>query len=361
MAYRTLELTLISAKDLKDVNLLGKMDVYAEVSISGDPRSRQRTKIHVDSGPNPTWNQTLRFTVPAEPGAPGTIHVVMRAEKKALGDKDLGEVNVPLKEILENVRDDGPTQLQFVSYQVRTPNSGRAKGVINLSYKLSERLGTQAPAGASAKTGYPAGAPYPPQNAGSPYPPQNAGAPYPPQNAGAPYPPPHAGAPYPPPTAYPPQNGYPSEKPAKTAEPVTAYPPAGYPAPTGSEKPTKSSEPATAYPAASSSATPYQQPPPYGYAPPPQYGAPPPQYGYAPPPQYGYAPPPQQGYGYPGGYGYPQSQQVVKPQKNKKSGMGGMAMGLGAGLLGGLIVGDLVSDVADGGFDGGFDDGGFDF
>jgi Ca2+-dependent lipid-binding protein len=120
MASRTLDLTLISAKDLKDVNLLGKMDVYAEVSISGDPRSRQRTKIHVDSGPNPTWNQTLRFTVPADPGAPGTLYVVLRAEKKALGDKDLGEVHVPLKELLENVRGDGPTQPQFVSYQVFT-------------------------------------------------------------------------------------------------------------------------------------------------------------------------------------------------------------------------------------------------
>jgi hypothetical protein len=37
MAYRTLELTLISAKDLKDVNLLGKMDVYAEVSTPAIP------------------------------------------------------------------------------------------------------------------------------------------------------------------------------------------------------------------------------------------------------------------------------------------------------------------------------------
>lgn len=117
MAYRTLDLTLISAKDLKDVNLLGKMDVYAEASISGDSRSRQRTKVHVDSGPNPTWNQTLRFHIPADPGAPGTLHVVLRAEK-TLGDKDLGEVHVPLKELLENVRGDGPTQPQFISYQV---------------------------------------------------------------------------------------------------------------------------------------------------------------------------------------------------------------------------------------------------
>ncbi|CAD6240347.1 unnamed protein product [Miscanthus lutarioriparius] len=38
---RTLELTLISAKDLKDVNLLSKMEVYAMLSLSGDPLSRK--------------------------------------------------------------------------------------------------------------------------------------------------------------------------------------------------------------------------------------------------------------------------------------------------------------------------------
>ncbi|KAJ4776026.1 Calcium-dependent lipid-binding (CaLB domain) family protein [Rhynchospora pubera] len=354
MAYRTLDLTLISAKDLKDVNLLGKMDVYAEVSLSADPRSRQRTKIHVDSGPNPTWNQTLRFNVPADPGAPGTLQVVLRAEKKALGDKDIGEVHVPLKELFENVRGDGPTQPQFVSYQVRVPSSGKPKGVINLSYKLSERIGSQAAPASTANYGTPATA-YPPPTAGAPYPPPTT---YPPQEKPA-----KTAQPV---MAYPP-SGYPapaaSEKPAKSSEPVTAYPPAGYPAPAASEKPAKSSEPVPAYPAGSSSAGPYAPPPPYYGAP--QYGAPPP-YGYAPPPQYGYAPPPQPGYGYPG-YGYPPAQQVAQPQKKKKNGMG---LGLGAGLLGGaiggLILGDIVSDAAedvyDSGYDAGFDDaGGFDF
>jgi hypothetical protein len=40
MAYRVLEVTIQSAKDLKRVNLLSRMEVYAVVSISGDPLAR---------------------------------------------------------------------------------------------------------------------------------------------------------------------------------------------------------------------------------------------------------------------------------------------------------------------------------
>uniref|UniRef100_J3M6H0 Uncharacterized protein n=1 Tax=Oryza brachyantha TaxID=4533 RepID=J3M6H0_ORYBR len=42
MACRTLELTLLSASDLRVVNLVSKMEVYAVVYLAGDPRARQR-------------------------------------------------------------------------------------------------------------------------------------------------------------------------------------------------------------------------------------------------------------------------------------------------------------------------------
>lgn len=117
MAFRTLELTLISAKDLKDVNLLHKLEVYAEVVLSIDPRSKQRTLTDREGTKNPTWNSTLKFTLPADPCATGTFNIMLRAER-SLGDRDVGEVHIELKEILDTAKGDGPTQPKFVSYQV---------------------------------------------------------------------------------------------------------------------------------------------------------------------------------------------------------------------------------------------------
>uniref|UniRef100_J3L7J8 C2 domain-containing protein n=1 Tax=Oryza brachyantha TaxID=4533 RepID=J3L7J8_ORYBR len=161
MAQRTLELTLISAKDLKDVNLLSKMEVYAVVSLSGDPRSRQRIPTDRAGGRNPTWNATLRFTVPAS-GA-GSLHVLLRAER-ALGDRDVGEVHIPLSELLSGVPD-GAVPAKFVAYQVRKLSSGKPQGVLNFSYKLGEATQSGAYSGAAAPSAYsqaPPPAAYPP-------------------------------------------------------------------------------------------------------------------------------------------------------------------------------------------------------
>jgi hypothetical protein len=236
MATRALELTLISAKDLKEVNLLSKMEVYAVVSLSGDPRLRQQVQPDRAGGRNLTWNATLRFTVPA--GGAGSLHVLLRAER-ALGDRDVGEVHIPLSELLSGAPD-GPVPAKFVAYQVRKISSGKPQGVLNLSYKLGE-VTTQSAAGygptpTPARSSYTAAA-YPPTG-----------------KADAPA------------TAYPPPSGYPpaSAKPAKAGEPATAYPPSSaYPPASG--KPSKAGEPA--YPAAGpSTAAPYA-------APQPQYGA----------------------------------------------------------------------------------------
>jgi hypothetical protein len=354
MATRSLELTLISGKDLKDVNLMSRMEVYAVVSLSGDPRSRQRVQADRTGGRNPTWNATLRFAVPAT-GA-GSLHVLLRAER-ALGDRDVGEVHIPLSELLSGAPD-GPVPAKFVAYQVRKISSGKPQGVLNLSYKLGEVANGYAPAAQSAYAQPPPTAAYPP--------PSGKADAYPPPAA---YPPPSGKADaYAPPAAYPPAakaDAYPppyGAYPPAGGKADAAYPPSsGYP-PAAAGKPAKGGEPVTAYPSAGpSTAAPYA-------APPPQYGG----YGY--PPQqaagYGYPPPPPQqagyGYGYPppqaAGYGY--QQQAVRPQKKKNN----FGMGLGAGLLGGavggLLIGDMISDSSayDSGYDAGFDDGGgFDF
>ncbi|KAF0926167.1 hypothetical protein E2562_022005 [Oryza meyeriana var. granulata] len=141
MACRTLELTLLSASDLRGVNLVSKMEVYAVVYLSGDPRSRQRVATDRAGGRNPAWKDaaaaTVRLTVPASGAGSGALRVLLRTERAGLGgDRDVGEVIVPLQDVLAGAGD-GPTAAALASYPVRKVGSSMTThGVLNLSYKL---------------------------------------------------------------------------------------------------------------------------------------------------------------------------------------------------------------------------------
>ncbi|KAM3371846.1 hypothetical protein ACQJBY_018970 [Aegilops geniculata] len=144
MAYRVLEVTLQSARNLKNVNLMSRLEVYAVATISGDPMTRQCTPPDPYGGRHPTWNTTLRFTVPATAAAAasGCLHVLLRTER-SLGDRDVGEVVVPLTEVLglggsfRDPRDLGPRPPQFAVYHVRRVHRpADTYGVLYLSYRL---------------------------------------------------------------------------------------------------------------------------------------------------------------------------------------------------------------------------------
>ncbi|CAI9272175.1 unnamed protein product [Lactuca saligna] len=142
MNYRTLDLTLISAKGIKKPSLTGKPDVYAVAYISGTTTiTKQKLKTHVDKdgGSNPTWNFPMKFTVDEAAGLQNRLTLVV--EIKAVGtfsDKNLGEVRVPVKELLQ-----GSSTQQLVSYQVRK-HSGKPNGFLSFSYKLGEKFSGKA-------------------------------------------------------------------------------------------------------------------------------------------------------------------------------------------------------------------------
>jgi hypothetical protein len=164
MAHRELELTLLSARDLKSVNLFTRMDVCAVASISGDPMTRQSTPTDTSGGRNPSWNATFRFNVPpsaaaaasSSDGGGGWIHVLLRSER-AFGDRDIGEVVVPLAELLTGVDGTGPQPPRLASYQVHTVLRGEPRGVLNASYRLGPVVAPVERAGGdkSPITGYP--------------------------------------------------------------------------------------------------------------------------------------------------------------------------------------------------------------
>jgi hypothetical protein len=138
MAYRVLEVTLISAKDLKKVTVFSKMRVYAVASISGgDPRTpTHRTHSDRHGGRNPMWHAPLRFPIPIAADPRGlALHVLLRSER-SFGDRDVGEVLVPVQDLFAAAPPAG--EHRHLSYQVRRPMSGRKRGVLHISYSLTD-------------------------------------------------------------------------------------------------------------------------------------------------------------------------------------------------------------------------------
>ncbi|KAL6619369.1 hypothetical protein ACP70R_034508 [Stipagrostis hirtigluma subsp. patula] len=137
MACRTLELTLVSARDLRSPNLVSKMGVYAVAYLAADPRSWQRIAADRAGGRDPTWNATVLLTVPASPGAGcGVVRVLLRTERALGADRDVGEVLLPLQDLLAGAGD-GPTESTAACFPVRRVGSSKStQGVLNLSYKL---------------------------------------------------------------------------------------------------------------------------------------------------------------------------------------------------------------------------------
>ncbi|KAG5567705.1 hypothetical protein RHGRI_003040 [Rhododendron griersonianum] len=207
MEYRPLEVTIISAKGLKDIGHLSKMDVYVITTISGDPRT-QKTPVDKDGGSHPSWDFTMKFTVDETAIQANCLNLVfqLRHERTLLADKDIGEVHVPVKELLGNAAgDEKPAVL--AEYPVRNP-SGKDEGTLKFSFKFGPVYRT----GTGTSSIHPS-----PVNVLDPNTPSALPAGYPPA---LPFQPPQLPAGYPPPAMG--QYGYPGY-------PLPPPPGAGYP------------------------------------------------------------------------------------------------------------------------------------
>ncbi|KAJ9536002.1 hypothetical protein OSB04_un000830 [Centaurea solstitialis] len=136
MECRTLDLVLISAKELKNVSLFGKMDVYAVVSISSPVQKLVApvVKLVHDRGLNPTWFFPMKFTVDEAAAMRDDLMLVIKI--KAIGmftNWKLGEVKVPIKELMESVNSDG-------SYCLRRSSGKTTKGEVCFSYIFGEKF-----------------------------------------------------------------------------------------------------------------------------------------------------------------------------------------------------------------------------
>ncbi|KAK3441472.1 hypothetical protein EUGRSUZ_B01852 [Eucalyptus grandis] len=151
MEKRLLEVTVMSAKDLKDINHLHRMDPYVSVSLTAG--GEQYTHVHENGGTSPRWEDLVTFIVDEATARAGLLSLNFKImTKKTIGDdKEVGTVELPVKELLEQ-QDDGMPKVMRCS--VRQP-SGEAQGFLEFFYRFGELFyATAYPPSAGAPQGY---------------------------------------------------------------------------------------------------------------------------------------------------------------------------------------------------------------
>ncbi|OMO98538.1 C2 calcium-dependent membrane targeting [Corchorus capsularis] len=132
-----IEIKVISCKDLKAFNFFQKLSVYALVSIARDDdkkvdeKQQQRTPTDREGDGNPEWNHTVRFDLSKallQDLDNLLIHFDLRHEGLMFGYKTIGEVRVPLKDLIQ----ESNGVVRFVIYEVvygrnRNPRRRRAR------------------------------------------------------------------------------------------------------------------------------------------------------------------------------------------------------------------------------------------
>ncbi|KAL8467174.1 hypothetical protein ACS0TY_036042 [Phlomoides rotata] len=139
MECRKFEITLISANELEDVRHICRMKVHARVSIGGGgPEGEKRTPTDKHGETNPAWNFTMRFTVGESVVENyNTMLVVKLYCKRKLGDRYVGEVHTPMKELFDFSRATGGSAVMSFPVQKGCVVS---QGMLRFSYRFGEKV-----------------------------------------------------------------------------------------------------------------------------------------------------------------------------------------------------------------------------
>ncbi|KAG2256102.1 hypothetical protein Bca52824_075396 [Brassica carinata] len=132
MANLSLDLNIISARNLVNVNLITRMDVYGV-----------KTAVERSGGSNPTWNHAVELSIDERLARDGRLTLAMRLTcRRVLGNKNIGGVNVSLLELLKSCTpsikgDVNGQEMTFVTYQVKSL-SGKRKGYLTFAYRFNK-------------------------------------------------------------------------------------------------------------------------------------------------------------------------------------------------------------------------------
>ncbi|KAF9670602.1 hypothetical protein SADUNF_Sadunf13G0086000 [Salix dunnii] len=157
----SMEIKVMYCKAVNSFNFFQKLLVYVLVSIvrnDGDPdkkplelqKQQRRTPTDKEAEGDPEWNHPMHFDlteVSFQDCDNFFIHFDLCHEGLYFGDKTIGEVRVPLKDLIQEANG----IVRFLSYEVRTPD-GKPNGMLNFSCKV-KNMGTNS--SQTGITGYP--------------------------------------------------------------------------------------------------------------------------------------------------------------------------------------------------------------
>nr|GEW02417.1 hypothetical protein [Tanacetum cinerariifolium] len=127
-----LELTIISAKHLKNVNWRNG-DLTPYVIFWLEPNHKLATKSDDSNNTKPVWNE--RFIIPVQPGPNPTLYLEVFHSKPSDTNKPLvGSLRVPLYDVINDDDDD-----DISSFDLKRP-SGRVNGKIRLKMSMRQRV-----------------------------------------------------------------------------------------------------------------------------------------------------------------------------------------------------------------------------
>ncbi|XP_010269469.1 PREDICTED: protein SRC2 homolog [Nelumbo nucifera] len=141
MERNCLEVTVVSARDLKGVRKLFKMKVYVMVVLaSSDKEHFKRTPIDKEGRTNPNWNFSVTFDVENHSDVQLNEYTLTFKLfcKRKLGDKYIGEVSVPIQDLLRAASGGTDSNSPPVITRPVRLESGYTQGVLTFSCRFHE-------------------------------------------------------------------------------------------------------------------------------------------------------------------------------------------------------------------------------
>ncbi|MED6223082.1 hypothetical protein PIB30_070517 [Stylosanthes scabra] len=126
---RSLEITILSAEDLRVNEKSIKKNTFVTVKIDGSNAVRT-TRMDIDGGSYPSWNEKVIMEVPFH-----ATFITLEVNYKAMmGINSVGVSRIPISDIVGGYVPQN--QVQFLSYRL-WGNKGKRNGVINFSVRVN--------------------------------------------------------------------------------------------------------------------------------------------------------------------------------------------------------------------------------
>jgi len=136
-----IEITLHSARDLYNPNIVSKPQPFAVVWISNDYRNPKHTPMDKVNQTNPIWNEVMEFNLDEPTLQQGRLVLeIAICTKATLKTKPIGRVSIQLNELVKLAGGfkGATTSAYYENYRVQTP-SGKEQGSIHISVKLAKK------------------------------------------------------------------------------------------------------------------------------------------------------------------------------------------------------------------------------